>query len=374
MSLQRDNALRVVREQIMGRLQGALIGPQPLTPSPIAAVRLATSTLTGGKRRAFAAEMALQYGAGTPLQAAALFGWSRRTVALGRAASRPGRRCRGAQAAGSGRKRWEATPPAAAAALRRLADAPAQPDPTLRPPLASTRLRAKAARAALRTQGYGAAPRPAPATRAAGLPRLGFGRRTVGQAQPPKKMAATAAMFAHRATKPMTPCQRPTSHAGAALVTPRCPAALGHVAACPAGSRPRGSTPWACPRRTCRVGAWRKRAGSATSPVAGLIRPGSSAGRRLQPGGPPGMRVHRGPWRGASAKWPTARKAAGGGRHFAGAWGRVAMALARRFRYGTLRPLTVHTSRSSGVGASGTGTGTGPRWWMGRRGWHGRRV
>ena len=107
----------------MGMLKGSLTFPQPLTPSHIADLRLAASTLTGWKRRAFEAAMALKYCEGTPLQAGTTLGWSRRTVALGLAERRTGIRCLGAQSACSGRKRWEDTQPEAADALCQLADA-----------------------------------------------------------------------------------------------------------------------------------------------------------------------------------------------------------------------------------------------------------
>jgi hypothetical protein len=54
-----------------------------------------------------------------------------------------GIRCVGAQSACSGRQRWEE--PETAEALRHLAEAHAQHDPTFRTTLASTRLTAKAA-------------------------------------------------------------------------------------------------------------------------------------------------------------------------------------------------------------------------------------
>jgi hypothetical protein len=101
----------------MSMPDSALALPQPLTPSQSADVRLAASTMTGAKRRAFEAEMALKYCEGNPLQAESTFGWSRRTVALGLAERRTGLRCLGAQAAFSGRKRWEDTHPQVAEAL-----------------------------------------------------------------------------------------------------------------------------------------------------------------------------------------------------------------------------------------------------------------
>jgi len=187
----------------MGILQGSLTDPQPLTPSQIADLRLAASTLTGWKRRAFEAEMALKYCKGNSLQAETLFGWSRRTIALGLAERRTGIRCLGAQSACSGRKRWEDTQPEATDALRRLADAHAQQDPTFRTTLAYTRLTAKAALEALRTQGYGEVQLPAPSTMAEVLNRLGFRLRKVVKAKPQKKIAETDAIFANIEKKTM---------------------------------------------------------------------------------------------------------------------------------------------------------------------------
>ena len=124
-----------------------------LSASPIADLRLAASQLSGPKRRAFEAEMALKHCGGTPLLAETLFGWGRQTVALGLAERRTGILCLGAQSAFSGRKRWEERHPQVAEALRQLADAHAQQDPTFRTTLAYTRLTAKAALAALGSQG-----------------------------------------------------------------------------------------------------------------------------------------------------------------------------------------------------------------------------
>ena len=94
-----------------------LASPQPLRPSQIADVRLAASKMTGPKRRALQAEMAWKYCRGNPLLAEIIFGWGRRTVEVGRAERRTGIIGLGAQAAGSGRKRWEDTHPEAAEAL-----------------------------------------------------------------------------------------------------------------------------------------------------------------------------------------------------------------------------------------------------------------
>jgi len=135
-------------------MQHAPLKNQPsLSPSPSADLRLAASTLTGPKRRAFEAEMTVKYGGGNPLMAAAIFGWGRQTVALGLAERRTGIMCLGAPSAFSGRQRWEERHPPAAQALRQLAEAHAPQDPTLRTSLTSTRLTAQAALKVLNAQG-----------------------------------------------------------------------------------------------------------------------------------------------------------------------------------------------------------------------------
>src|SRR5262245_56526164 len=151
---------------MVGMHDSILESHQPLEPSQIADLRLAASHMTGPKRRAFQAEMALKYCGGNPLVAETIFGWGRRTVEVGLAERRTGITCLGAQAAFSGRKRWEDTHPEAADALYQLAEAHAQQDLTFRTTLAYTRLTAQAAREALRLQGYGEDQLPSPSTMA----------------------------------------------------------------------------------------------------------------------------------------------------------------------------------------------------------------
>ena len=179
----------------MGRHDSTLESHQPLRPSQIADLRLAASKMTGPTRRAFQAEMALKYCGGNPLLAETIFGWGSHTVEVGLAERRTGILCLGAQAAFSGRKRWEDTQPEAAATLSRLAEAHAQQDPTFRTTLAYTRLTAQAALEALRAQGYGTDQVPSPSTMAAVLNRLGFWLRKVVKAKPQKKIAETDAIF-----------------------------------------------------------------------------------------------------------------------------------------------------------------------------------
>ncbi len=137
----------------MGMQDSTLEFRPSLSPSQIADLRLAASQMSGPKRRAFEAEMALKPCGGTPLLAETLFGWGRQTVARGLAERRTGILCLGAQSAFSGRKRWEERHPQVAAALRQLAEAHAHQDPTFRTSVTSTRLTAQAALQALSAQG-----------------------------------------------------------------------------------------------------------------------------------------------------------------------------------------------------------------------------
>jgi Rhodopirellula transposase DDE domain len=187
--------------------------PQTPTPEQIADLRLAASKMTGAKRRAFEAEMTVKYCGGNARQAESVFGWGRDTVELGLAERRTGIMCLGAQSACSGRKRWEAEHPQVAEALRHLAEAHAQQDPTLRPPLAYTRLTANAALEALRVQGYHADQVPSPSTMAEGLNRMGFRLRKVVKAKPQKKIQATDAIFDTSKKKTNKRRQRATSPA-----------------------------------------------------------------------------------------------------------------------------------------------------------------
>ena len=179
----------------MGMQDSTLEFRPSLSPSQIADLRLAASKLTGPKRRAFEAEMTLKYCEGNPLVAEAVLGWGRQTVALGLAERRTGIICLGAQSAFSGRKRWEEQYPQVAQALRQLADAHAQQDPTFRTSLTYTRLTAQAALNALREQGYSEDQLPSPTTMAEALNRTGFRLRKVVKAKPQKKIKETDAIF-----------------------------------------------------------------------------------------------------------------------------------------------------------------------------------
>jgi hypothetical protein len=107
-----------------------------LSASQIEELRWAAAQMTGATRRAFQAEMTLKYCHGSARFAETVLGWSRDAIEVGLAEQRTGIRCVGAPSAWSGGKRWEEKDPEAASALRELAEAHAQQDPTLRTTLA----------------------------------------------------------------------------------------------------------------------------------------------------------------------------------------------------------------------------------------------
>ncbi len=157
-----------------------------LSESQIDDLRLAATHLTGVKRRAFQAEMALKYCHGSARLAESQFGWSRRTVAVGLAEKRTGIICQGAQSGFGGNKRWEERQPSAAAALKQLAETHAQQEPSFTSSIAFTRLTVAEALRQLKAQGYSDEQLPAASTMAVVLNRLGYRLRKVVKVKPKK--------------------------------------------------------------------------------------------------------------------------------------------------------------------------------------------
>jgi len=157
-----------------------------LSASQIADLRLASKSLTGAARRAFQVEMTLKYCDGKARLAEKVFGWGRHTVALGLAEKRTGLMCVGSQSGLGGTKRWEDRYPAAAEALRTLAETHCQQDPSFKSSIAYTRLTAAEARRQLQAQGLAEERLPAPSTMAVVLNRLGYRLRPVVKARPQK--------------------------------------------------------------------------------------------------------------------------------------------------------------------------------------------
>lgn len=159
---------------------------QPLSSSQISDLCLAASKLRGVERRSFQAEMTLKYCKGSARRAERVFGWGRESVEVGLAEKRTGMVCVGAQSGYGGAKRWEERQPEAAAALRALAEAHAQQDPTFQTSIAYTRLTAQAAITQLQQQGFVREQLPAPSTMAVILNRMGYRLQAVVKAKPQK--------------------------------------------------------------------------------------------------------------------------------------------------------------------------------------------
>lgn len=157
-----------------------------LNPDQIADIHLAVSKMHGAERRAFQAEMVLKYCGGSARLGETIFGWGRQTITLGLAEKRTGILCLGAQSAFCGGKRWEVQHPEVAQALRELAEAHAQQDPTFNSTIAYTRLTAAAAIAQLKAQGFSQEQLPSPSTMAVVLNRMGYRLRKVVKAKPKK--------------------------------------------------------------------------------------------------------------------------------------------------------------------------------------------
>ena len=131
--------------------------------------------------------MTLKYCNGSARQAESQFGWSPQTVRVGLGEKRTGVICEGAQSCLSGNKRWEARQPAAAAALKQLAETHAQQEPSFTSSIAFTRLTAAEALRQLKSQGYCDEQLPAASTMAVVLNRLGYRLRKVVKVKPKKK-------------------------------------------------------------------------------------------------------------------------------------------------------------------------------------------
>jgi hypothetical protein len=157
-----------------------------LTASQIDDLRLAAAKMSGAARRSYQAQMTLKYCEGNARQAERVFGWGRNNIEVGLAEHRSGIICVGAQPGYSGSKRWEEKHPEVVVALRSLAEAHAQQDPTFESTVAYTRLTAQQALDQLRQQGFAPEQLPAPSTMAVILNRMGYRLRPVVKAKPQK--------------------------------------------------------------------------------------------------------------------------------------------------------------------------------------------
>jgi hypothetical protein len=161
----------------------------------IATIKDAAQQLTGVKRRAFQAQVALDYLNGSARRAEAVFGWSRRTVILGLHELRTGITCVDNTSARGNRKTEEKWPQLAED-MRSLAEPHSQVDPKFQSPFWYTRMTAKAMRQALSDQkGWQHGQLPCANTIGNILNRLGYRLRRVQKAKPVKRVRDTEAIF-----------------------------------------------------------------------------------------------------------------------------------------------------------------------------------
>jgi hypothetical protein len=168
-----------------------------LTDEVIASFQDAARKLTGPKRRAFEAQVTLDYLDGNIWKAEKVFGWSHHTVALGLNELRTGITCLGNFSARGNRKTEEKVPELEAD-IRALAEPESQADPKFQSPFLYTRMTANAVRKALIDQkGWTDEELPHVNTIGEILNRLGFKLRPVQKTKPLKKIKETDAIFAN---------------------------------------------------------------------------------------------------------------------------------------------------------------------------------
>src|SRR4051794_10675359 len=164
-----------------------------LTEKVIASFKDAARKLTGPKRRAFEAQVTLDYFDGNIWKAEKVFGWSHHTVALGLNELRTGITCLDNFSA-RGNRKTEAKFPELEADLRALAEPESQADPKFQSPFLYTRMTAKAVRQALIDQkGWTDEGLPHVNTIGEILNRLGYKLRRGEEGKPVEKGQGTGA-------------------------------------------------------------------------------------------------------------------------------------------------------------------------------------
>lgn len=166
-----------------------------LTERQIATMKDAARKLTGAKRRAFQAQVALDYLDGSPRRAERVFGWYRKTVELGLNELRTGITCVDNFSA-RGNRRSEEKLPKLEEDIRALAEPECQVDPKFQSSFLYTRMTAKAMRQALIDQkGWADEKLPCENTIGVILNRLGYRLRRVQKAKPVRRVRQTDAIF-----------------------------------------------------------------------------------------------------------------------------------------------------------------------------------
>jgi hypothetical protein len=166
-----------------------------LSKQHIATIKDAAKKLTGAIRREFQAQVSIDYLKSKPHLAEKIFGWDRKTVALGLNELRSGVVCIDDFKA-RGNKKTEAKMPQLEHDIISLAEPESQIDPKFQTTFKYTRITAKAMRGALiNKKGWHHEELPCEKTIGNILNRLGFRLRRVQKAKPLKKVAETDAIF-----------------------------------------------------------------------------------------------------------------------------------------------------------------------------------
>jgi len=161
----------------------------------ITTIKDAAKKLTGYKRRAFQAQIALDYLRGSPRIAERTFGWSRGTVILGLNEMRTGLICFDNFSA-RGNRKSEQKKPQLEKDIRDLAEPESQVDPKFQSPFQYTKITAKAMRKALiDKKDWEDKQLPCEKTIGDILNRLNYRLRRVQKARPIKKIKETDAIF-----------------------------------------------------------------------------------------------------------------------------------------------------------------------------------
>ncbi len=168
-----------------------------LSEQPVATIKDAAKKLTGTKRSAFQAQVAIDYLNSKPRMAERTFGWDRKTVELGLHELRTGLICVDNFKA-RGNKKTEEKNRQLETDICSLAEPPSQIDPKFQTTFTYTRITARAMREALMTEkGWKNEHLPCEKTIGNILNRLGYRLRRVQKAKPIKKIKETAALFDH---------------------------------------------------------------------------------------------------------------------------------------------------------------------------------
>ena len=166
-----------------------------LSKQHIATIKDAAKKLTGAKRREFQAQVSIDYLNSKAHLAERIFGWDRKTVALGLNELRSGVVCIDDFKA-RGNKKTEEKMPQLEIDIVALAEPESQIDPKFQTAFKYTRITAKAMREALITKkGWNHEVLPCEKTISNILNRLGFRLRRVQKAKPLKKVSETDAIF-----------------------------------------------------------------------------------------------------------------------------------------------------------------------------------